>query len=121
MLLDSNIFIYATQPEYVQLRQWCIEREIYASDMTRLEVLGYHQLTPEDKQSLISLFAQTKIYPISKPIIELGIQLKQQRKMSVGDAIIAATALINHKILVTRNSNDFNWIENLEILNPLSK
>lgn len=120
MLLDSNIFIYAIQPEYVQLRQWCMQKEIYASDMTRLEVLGYHRLTPQDKQSLITLFTKTKTYPISKPIIELGIQLKQQRKMSVGDAIIAATALVHNQTLATRNVSDFSWIEQLEILNPLT-
>jgi len=119
MLLDSNIFIYAIQPEHQALRQWCMAVDIAASEITRLEVLGYHQLNLQDKQDFIVLFARTEIYPITKNIIELGITLRQQRKMSLGDAIIAATALQHHKTLVTRNTDDFDWIEGLKIINPL--
>ena len=40
--------------------------------------------------------------------------------MSVGDAIIAATALKYHEILVTRNTADFNWIDGLKIIDPMN-
>jgi toxin FitB len=43
---------------------------------------------------------------------ELAIALKQQRKMSLGDALIAAICIEHHKILATRNTADFDWIEN---------
>jgi len=119
MLLDSNIFIYAIQDNYERLRQWCLELDISASEITRLEVLGYHQLSVEDKQDFITLFARTQIYPITRTIIELGITLRQQRKMSVGDAIIAATALTYRETLATRNTDDFKWIDGLSVMNPL--
>jgi len=45
--------------------------------------------------------------------------LKQQRKISLGDAIIAATALEHSLQLVTRNSKDFAWIDELRMLNPM--
>lgn len=48
----------------------------------------------------------------------LAIALKQQRKMSLGDALIAATCLEHNKTLVTRNTTDFTWIENLRVINP---
>lgn len=57
MLLDSNIFIYAIQPKHEQLRKWCMEINISASDITRLEVFGYHQLTEQDKEDFVRLFA----------------------------------------------------------------
>ena len=38
-------------------------------------------------------------------------------KMSLGDAFIAC-ALINETPLVTRNSSDFDWIDNLNVINP---
>ena len=50
---------------------------------------------------------------------ELAITLKQQRKMSLGDALIAATCIKYNKILATRNTADFDWIEDLRVINPL--
>ena len=119
MLLDSNIFIYAIQPEHEQLRKWCMGIEIAISDVTRLEVLGYRQLTERDKQELMNIFSYTNIYEITRNIIDLGITLRQQRKMSVGDAIIAATALKYRRVLATRNVSNFIWIEDLKVINPL--
>jgi len=119
MLLDSNIFIYAIQPEHEQLRKWCMGIEIAISDVTRLEVLGYRQLTERDKQELMNIFSYTNIYEITRNIIDLGITLRQQRKMSVGDAIIAATALKYRRVLATRNVSDSIWIEDLKVINPL--
>ncbi|WP_027354373.1 hypothetical protein [Desulfosarcina sp. BuS5] len=39
----------------------------------------------------------------------------------LGDAIIAATALIHNLKLATANIKNFKWIENLGIINPLEK
>jgi predicted nucleic acid-binding protein len=41
--------------------------------------------------------------------------------MSLGDSLIAATALVHNLILVTRNTDDFNWIANLSLLNPFDE
>jgi predicted nucleic acid-binding protein len=38
--------------------------------------------------------------------------------MKLGDAIIAATAIELHLILLTRNTNDFKAISGLQIINP---
>lgn len=96
-------------------------QDISASEMSRLEVLGYHRLSEEDKADFSTLFARTEIYPITRAIIELGIKLRQQKKMSIGDGIIAATALTCGEVLATRNIDDFNWIEGLSVLNSLEE
>jgi predicted nucleic acid-binding protein len=45
-LLDSNIIIYATDPENEWLRVW-LETEPFAiSQVSLIEVLGDHQITP---------------------------------------------------------------------------
>ena len=40
--------------------------------------------------------------------------------MSVGDAIIAATALHSGLTLATHNAKDFAWIEGLDVVDPLA-
>lgn len=119
MLLDSNIFIYAIQPRYSPLRQWCLQQPTYASDITRLEVLGYHNLNELDRRDLTHLFEMTTLYPVTPSIISGAIKLRQQRKMSLGDAVIAATALEYHQALATRNMDDFEWVEGLKVVNPI--
>ncbi|HBA67376.1 MAG TPA: hypothetical protein DCZ48_14605 [Methylococcaceae bacterium] len=59
------------------------------------------------------------IYPVNLQVIQTAVMLRQQRKMSVGDAVIAATALEYHQTLVTRNVDDFDWIEGLKVINPI--
>jgi toxin FitB len=39
--------------------------------------------------------------------------------MSLGDAIIAATALIYNLEIVTRNTADFTGIPNIKLTNPI--
>jgi len=85
-----------------------MQRQLPAiSPITQIETLGYHHLQAQDKASLEMLFECLKcLYPT--PItFSIAIQLRQQRKMSLGDAIIAATALEHKLTLATRNTEDF--------------
>jgi predicted nucleic acid-binding protein len=42
----------------------------------------------------------------------------KQRKMSLADSILFATALENDWELASRNVNDFKWVASLRLLNP---
>lgn len=44
VLSDSNILIYATQPEHASLRQWLLNALPKVSIISRVEILGYHKL-----------------------------------------------------------------------------
>ena len=49
------------------------------------------------------------------------LRLRRQRKMSLGDALIAATALERGLTLIKRNAQDFQWIPDLSIVNPFAE
>lgn len=116
-LLDSNIIIYASQPQFKYIRLWIEKRFIAVSDISRIEVLGYKKLGAENKSYFEKLFTKFLTIPISEKIILKSIQLKQQKTMNLGDAIIAATALSQSMPLLTANSKDFTHIKELKLIN----
>ena len=118
MLVDSNILIYAAQPAYAHLRQFIAVHAPAVSAVSYVEVLGYHQLDDEERQYLEAFFHLTRILPLSQAVLEQAVGLRQQRKMSLGDALVAGTALVHGLTLVTRNVEDFHWIQGLSLLNP---
>nr|VFK42609.1 MAG: hypothetical protein BECKTC1821E_GA0114239_102013 [Candidatus Kentron sp. TC] len=119
MLLGSNIVIYTLEPGYDSVRRFIDGQEAMVFAVSRVEVLGYHKLTSQHHRKLEELFRSLPVLPVSDPIIERAISLRQQRRMSLGDALIAATALAHDLKLVTANIHDFDWIEGLEVVNPV--
>lgn len=97
-LLDSNIIIYATQPEYGWLREFIAEYEPAVSALSYIETLGYHRLTEAERQLLEEFFAVSLVLPISQPVLVRAVALRQMRRMTLGDAIIAGTALTHNLI-----------------------
>jgi toxin FitB len=118
-LIDSNIIIYAVQAEYKSLREWIIDNDLGYSVISRVEVLGFMWLQPTEKQAITELLDNLRMVYLNPSCYEIAIILKQQRRMSLGDALIAATCIENNKILATRNVSDFEWIENFRVFNPL--
>jgi len=116
----TAIIIYAIKPEFSALREFISEYSLSVSAISYLEVLGYHRLTPEDKQDFKDFFDAVPMIHLSQPVLEQAVKLRQQRKMSLGDSIIAATAMVHSLTLVTVNVKDFQWIQGIKILNPLA-
>lgn len=118
MLIDSNIIIYASKPEYADLRRFIAEYAPAVSAISYVEVLGYHKLTDSERQDLEAFFSAVLILPLSHTILDQVVRLRQQKKMTLGDSFIGATALVYNLTLVTRNTDDFDWINGLSLLNP---
>ena len=119
MLLDSNIVIYAFQPQHESLRSFLEQGEFAVSAITRLEVLGYWRLSSDEYERLHLFLAEMPLLHVTPAIIEAAIQLRLKRRMGLADALIAATALQHHLPLVTHNLRDFQEIEGLEVIDPL--
>ena len=118
-LLDSNILIYASQPTGGQARDFIRNNTIFISVISQVEVLGYHKLSSAEKQLLESFFALAAIIPITQPIVDEAIRLRCIRKMSLGDSLIAAAALLHNLTLATHNTSDFSWINGINLFDPM--
>ena len=118
LLLDSNIIIGVVKNRFPVSK---LENfSLIVSEITRLEIFGYQKLGKQEEELLIRFFTNIDCLPVTKTIIDQAIQLRKQKSMSVGDAIIAATAMVSKLPLATANTKDFRHLENLELINPLA-
>ena len=120
MLLDSNLIIYASRPQHAALRTFIAREVPSVSAISKIETLGYPDLTEAETQFLEAFFEAAEALPVSQSAITEAIQLRQERRMSLGDALIGGTALSHDLRLATHNTEDFDWIEELEIIDPLA-
>jgi predicted nucleic acid-binding protein len=91
---------------------------VYPSILS-IELMGYSEIRSIEEQRIRELLSTITEIPLTSAIIERSILLRQDRRMSLGDAIVAATALENDCELWTANIDDFKHIDGLRLLNPL--
>lgn len=117
ILLDSNIVINSTKPGFDSLRRFLANK---TSVVSYVEVLGYHKLTSQDRDEFEEFFALTPKLPVSNEVAATAILLRQSRRMTLGDSLIAATAVTGDLKLATYNTKDFEWINELTLINPVT-
>ncbi|TAK89013.1 type II toxin-antitoxin system VapC family toxin [Patescibacteria group bacterium] len=117
ILLDTNVFIYLANgtldPKLIA------KTDIAHSSITEIEALGYGAIPANELLLLQSLFDESYGIELSQPVVETAIRLRQAKPMSLGDAIVAASAQVNNLPLWTANTDDFRHIEGLQLVNPL--
>src|SRR5680860_1822998 len=102
VLVDSNILIYS-----IELRDWLEQQNLYISLITKLEVLGYYKLSEKEESYLNHFMKYCTMWPIDNTVINRAIKIRQVKPMSLGDSIIAATAINGKLPLATANTKDF--------------
>ena len=117
-LIDSNIIIYSGAKEYSWLRELFYESGCFFSSISKIEVLGFYHIKKDQVSYFSEVFKLLKVLPVDSEVIDKAVSLRQQKKITLGDSIIAATALLNNLTLVTRNVDDFLHIHDLDIENP---
>ncbi len=119
-LIDSNAaidFLGGALPENGKQMMMKIIPEI--SIITFIEILNKKNL-PEAEAIKYRAFANASIIhtDIKIDIAEPTISIRKKYGLKTPDAIIAATAIVNKLILITRNEKDFVKIHKLDLINP---
>jgi len=121
-LIDTNILIYYFADAIPQKEVTTVE-EIFKTSfnlsiITKIEFLGWGKHTNEGYEKAKEFTGYAKTIQLNNRIAELSIDLRRNFKIKLPDAVIAATAIHNNLILVTRNIKDFKDMEYLEIYSP---
>ena len=95
-----------------------INTDFIISVVIEIEVLTYHEIP--DMMPLIEDFVSlATILPLDILVTKKTIELrKYNKKMKIGDAIIAAIALVHKLTLNTNNIKNFKHIKDLIIIDP---
>lgn len=113
LLLDTNIIIYALKG-LADVRPY-FDIEPYISVITEIEILGVKDLGEDEAKVRETVIEYCSVLPITNKIKQRAISIKQNIKIPVPDAIIAATAIENGFTLVTADKG-FKRIKNLSLL-----
>ena len=118
--LDTNAIIYYLDedPAVVPVLEPILAQDIalFVSVVTELELLSHPGLTEEDMAEIAQVLTSMVVFPLESRLAQLAGTLRRQYRLKTPDSIVAATALLTHTTLVTRNIRDFQDIEGLALL-----
>lgn len=123
-LIDTNIFIYyfngdtIVQPIFNEVITG--DTNGYYSPISWVELLCYSDLSDKEANQMRSSLRLLTCVALSESVLDQAARIRRDHRVALADAVIAACAIEISGILVTRNSQDFQRISNLSLLNPFT-
>lgn len=118
-LYDTNIFIDyfsgKTRIDEIFKAGFMNENDLIISQINKIELLSHPNITREEEDLFEIFINNFRIIPVNSEIEKLTIILRRKYKIKLPDAIIAATAITENAILVSRDLKDFSRIKELNI------
>lgn len=120
-LIDTNVVIDYTS-NLLPAKGEAFVEDIFntgfnISVVVQIEALGYNG-NPSKMLLLERFLATANVFPVDATVAQQAIKLRRTKKIKLGDAMIAATALVHGLVVVSRNTSDFNNIPGLQMIDP---
>lgn len=114
LMLDTNVVIYSLGGN-TAVTNLINNKEHFISEITEIELLGFHGLNTRDEKVLNSYLSQTRIIGMNASVKKLAIDIRRRYKMKTIDATVAASAIYFDLPLVTADKS-FKKIIELTVL-----
>ena len=106
VLFDTNILI-----DYLNGFQEA-KSELALYQDKAISIVSWMELqvgtTPDDQAAVDQFLRRFTVLPLDAPISVEAVALRKKSGIKLPDAIIRATANVNNRLLVTRNTKDFS-------------
>jgi len=122
-LWDTNIVIYYLQQQFPPATERFIDNLLTTSlpaisVITEIELLCWKTDNESDIILLKNFIHDALVIELEAPVKLKTAEIRRSTRLKLPDAIIAATAMVTNLTLLTRNSQDFEAVVNLNLINP---
>jgi len=118
-LTDTNVVIdYFAQLLPINAINLIHTQPSQLSVVTRIELLSWQNLTPTETVFFTDFIQSCIVFELDETVVVKTIEVRKKYKLKLGDAVIAATALLYNLTLLSRNVSDFKRVPELKIINP---
>jgi len=91
ILIDTNIALYLLNGDET-IAELLTGQDVYISFISELELLGFQDLSKKELLLIKEFLSNCIIVELNQAIKDITIKLKQNQKIKLPDAIIAATS-----------------------------
>jgi len=122
---DTNIVIYYLEKSFLLSGEKLIDNILNSyqpaiSIITEIELLCWKSATENDIKLLQNFISNSIVYELDQNVKLKAIEIRKYANLKLPDVIIAASALVNNQILISRNISDFNKISELQVIDPFN-
>jgi predicted nucleic acid-binding protein len=114
LFVDTNILLLLLNGNHT-IAESISEQHIFISFITELELLGHKGITTSEQKVIKRLLNECVVIDINENIKKEVVKIRQQKKIKLPDAIIAATAIYLDLPLLSADK-DFSRIDHLNLL-----
>jgi predicted nucleic acid-binding protein len=114
-ILDTNAIIDLINKKYgaLDLDLFVSENRCAISFITKLELLGFPEITEKEEQNILIFLQEIPVFSTSETIENETIKIRRTTNLKIPDAIIAATAIMIGAEVVT--SDTHFWAVNIQL------
>lgn len=121
-LLDTDVLIdWLEGQTWTKLLIWDSNLRLYCSSVSRKELFAKRGTSESERRKIVRLLQIVRVVTVDSNIAAAASELLQKYwryPLRVDDALVAATAWTKHLSLLTRNQKHFEFIAEIELVDP---